>query len=47
MHYANRMTDRRSFTRDEVLGIIDDKPMYPRTDEEFDTLNDEMEDDYW
>ena len=47
MHYANRMTDRRLFTRDEVLDIIEDEPMYPGSDEEFDTLDDEMEDEYW
>ena len=47
MHYVNGMTDRRLFTRDELLGIIDDEPMYPGSDEEFNTLDDEMEDDYW
>ena len=47
MHYANRMTDRQLFTRDEVLDIIEKGPMYPGSDEEFDTLDDEMEDEYW
>ena len=35
------------FTRDEVLDIIDDEPMYLGSDEEFNTLDDEMEDNYW
>ena len=46
MHYVNRMTNRRLFPRDKVLGINDkDEPMYPGSDEEFDTLDDKMEDD--
>ena len=48
MHYVNRVTDRELFTRDEVLGDInEDEPMYPGNDEEFDTSDDEMKDDYW
>ena len=48
MHYVNRMTDRRLFTRDEVLGIIyEEEPMYPGSDEEFNTLDDEMAENYW
>ena len=47
MHYANRVTDRRLFTRDEVLDIIEKEPMYPGSGDIFDTLDDEMVDDYW
>ena len=47
MHYANRMTDRQLFTRDEVLDIIEKEPMYPGSGDKFDTLDDEMVDDYW
>ena len=47
MHYANRMTDRRLFTRDEVSDIIEDEPMYPGSGDKLDTLDDEMVDDYW
>ena len=47
MYNANRMTEGRLFTRDEVLDIIEKGPMYPGSDEEFDTLDDEMVDNYW
>ena len=36
-----------NYLQETKLDNIEDEPMYPGSDEEFDTLDDEMEDEYW